>query len=45
MNGWDGIVGVPTGAGKTLPVEMIALASPGKTIVVVCPLVSLEDDH
>ncbi|KAE8180937.1 hypothetical protein CF336_g9101 [Tilletia laevis] len=45
LHGWDVILGASTGSGKTLPIELMALAMPERTIVVVCPLLSLEAAH
>jgi len=39
------IVGAATGSGKSLIWELVALAAPSSTILVVCPLVALEADQ
>jgi ATP-dependent DNA helicase RecQ len=39
------IIVLPTGEGKSLVFQSIALANPGKTTIVVVPTVALEQDH
>ncbi|KAL9935119.1 hypothetical protein V8E36_006195 [Tilletia maclaganii] len=45
LHGWDGLVSAATGFGKSPIWEMVALAAPDSTILVVCPLLALEADQ
>ncbi|KAL9934443.1 hypothetical protein V8E36_006899 [Tilletia maclaganii] len=45
LHGWDGLVSAATGFRKSLIWEMVALAAPDSTILVVCPLLALEADQ